>query len=452
HVYLDYTGGGLYAESQLQQQLQLLQGGVFGNPHSNNPTSLAATQLVEQARAYVLEFFNASPDEYVAIFTPNASGAIKLVGEAYPFDADSNYLLTLDNHNSVQGIREFARSKGATVSYVPVLAPELRIDPVRLEESLDLARPAGHHLFAFPAQSNFSGTQHPLELIERAQARGWDVLVDAAAFAPTNRLDLGAWKPDFVPISFYKMFGYPTGMGCLLARREALDKLQRPWFAGGTITIASAQADRHFLADGEAGFEDGTVNYLNIPAVEIGLRYLKAVGMDTIHERVRCLTGWLLGQLQPLRHSNGRPLVRLHGGKDLHLRGGTITVNFDDPEGRPMDGPRIEQLANHEKISLRTGCFCNPGAGEVAHDLPAEVMDDLFQYGRKLSFLEMRDVIEQKYGKNVSAVRISVGLASNFSDVYRLLKFVRGLLDRTAKQVGRVPALAAHGVMGRDTA
>ena len=44
HVYLDYTGGGLYAESQLRSHLQLLADNVFGNPHSNNPTSLAMTE------------------------------------------------------------------------------------------------------------------------------------------------------------------------------------------------------------------------------------------------------------------------------------------------------------------------------------------------------------------------------------------------------------------------
>ncbi len=104
--------------------------------------------------------------------------------------------------------------------------------------------------------------QHPLELIARARSLGWDVLVDAAAFAPSNRLDLAAWRPDFVPLSFYKMFGYPTGIGALLARREALEKLQRPWYAGGTITISSVQGDGYYLVPGEAGFEDGTVNYL----------------------------------------------------------------------------------------------------------------------------------------------------------------------------------------------
>ena len=120
HVYLDYTGGGLYAESQLQQHQDLLRHNVFGNPHSSNPTSQAATHYVDSARAYVLKFFNADPAEYDVIFTNNASGALKLVGESYPFAKGGRYLLTFDNHNSVNGIREFAHARGAEVTYIPV--------------------------------------------------------------------------------------------------------------------------------------------------------------------------------------------------------------------------------------------------------------------------------------------------------------------------------------------
>jgi molybdenum cofactor sulfurtransferase len=163
HVYLDYTGGGLYAQSQLHRHLVQLSDGVFGNPHSKNLTSMAMTRLVEQAREYVLRYFNASPEEYVAIFTPNATGALRLVGESYPFGPCDTYLLTFDNHNSVNGIREFARARGATVRYIPVVPPDLRADTGALATGLDMARPGANNLFAYPAQSNFSGVQHPLD-------------------------------------------------------------------------------------------------------------------------------------------------------------------------------------------------------------------------------------------------------------------------------------------------
>ncbi len=428
HVYLDYTGGGLYAESQLQQHIDLLHGHVFGNPHSSNPTSLAMTELVEHARHYVLEYFNAPPDEYVVIFTSNASGALKLVGESFPFGTGDHFLLTFDNHNSVNGIREFARACSADVTYVPVTLPDMRVDETQLAQLFELARPGGNNLFAYPAQSNFSGAQHPLDWVARAHAAGWTVLLDAAAFTPTNCLDLGEVKPDFVPLSFYKMFGYPTGIGCLLARREALARLRRPWFAGGTITVASVQGDKHYLAAGEAAFEDGTINYLNIPAVEIGLKYLQAIGIDLIHERVRCLAGWMLDNLLALRHRNGKPLVRLYGPTDTQRRGGTLTLNFYDVAGHVIDHRFIEQQANQVHISLRTGCFCNPGAGEIALGISKPELAACFsQPNERLTLDDFRLCID---GKATGAVRLSVGLASNFTDVQCAIQFAAGLVDQ----------------------
>ena len=428
-VYLDYTGGGLYAESQLRLHQQILAGKVFGNPHSTNPTSLAATQLIESTRTTILQFFNADPAEYTVIFTQNASGALKLVGESYPFEPGGHYLLTFDNHNSVNGIREFAHAKGAGVTYIPVSLPEMRVDKDSLDASLDLAAAGRNNLFAYPAQSNFSAVQHPLEWVERAHSRGWDVLLDAAAFAPNNPLDLGRYKADFVPLSFYKIFGYPTGIGALVARRAALQKLHRPWFAGGTITVASVQGDKYYLAEAPAAFEDGTLDYLNIPAVEIGLKHIQAIGFETIHERERTLTGWLLDNLSEMKHTSGVPLVRIYGPLTTVKRGGAVTANFFDKDGRPVDHRFIEQEANKHNISLRTGCFCNPGAGEIALEISQPELAACFTqpgHDQRLSLDDFRLCID---GKASGAVRVSLGLVSNFEDVQAFLKFAEGLLN-----------------------
>jgi len=433
-VYVDYTGGGLYADSQIRDHMDMLRNGVFGNPHSANPSSEATTRLVESAHAYVLKYFKASPDEYVAIFTSNATGALKLVGEAYPFQPDGRYLLTFDNHNSVNGIREYARTKGAEVTYLPVVPPDLRVDEDRLDEALAVTA-SGPKLFAYPAQSNFSGVKHPLDWIKKAHDKGWDVMVDCAAYVPTNRLDLSEVKPDFVPLSFYKMFGYPTGVGCLIARKDALKRLTRPWFAGGTITIASVQADSHFLAEGVEAFEDGTVNYLSLPAIEIGLRHLEDVGIGAISDRVTSLTGWLLDQLLELRHSNGASLVQVFGPTTTYMRGATITANFYDSDEILINHSRIEELASDARICLRSGCFCNPGAGEVAHGLTKEEMEEGFKNRDRMTFEQFQTILERIGGKSAGAVRISLGLASNFDDVYRVVEFARGLLDRQASQV-----------------
>ena len=425
HVYLDYTGAGLYADSQLAEHLEILRGAVFGNPHSSNPTSAAMTELVESARAAVLAFFRASPDEYVAIFTPNATGALHLVGEAYPFRPGDRFLLTFDNHNSVNGIREFARARGAETTYVPSLAPELRVDEAVLDRYLTDAGGDHHNLFAYPAQSNFSGVQHPLEWIERAHEHGWDVLLDAAAFVPTNRLDLSRHRPDFAVLSFYKMFGWPTGVGALVARREALAKLERPWFSGGTIVAAFVQREWYQSAPGAAHFEDGTVDFLNLPAVEIGLRHLDRFGMEAIHAHVEALAAALLDELDGVRHSNGSPAAVIYGPPSSDGRGATVAFNFLHPDGGIVDERYVDRVAQADNISLRTGCFCNPGAGEVAFTIARETLVG-GEFGEGMALDDYIDAIGLPSG---GAVRASLGLASNRADVERFARFTGAFVD-----------------------
>ncbi len=437
-VYLDFTGGGLHAASQVQEHVRMLNEEVLGNPHSVNPSSTRMTRRVEEARAAVLDYFNGAA-EYTAIFTLNASAALKLVGESYPFGLGGRLLLTTDNHNSVNGLREFAKKGGASVAYAPLTRPELRVDVTALDALLAQADGARPNLMAFPAQSNFSGVKHPLALIASARAAGWHVLLDAAAFVPSNRLDLRAVSPDFVVMSFYKIFGYPTGVGCLLVRNETLKSLRRPWFGGGTVNFATVQGRMHVLSSGEAGFEDGTLNYLSIPAVEIGLKHLQQVGMETIQTRIDCLTGWLISQLLGLRHSNGRPMVRLYGPADMIERGATVTLNLYDPQGHLVDYRRVEELAAQENISLRTGCFCNPGAGETAEDLSEDDMRaGLAEAGADINLQRFLHVMQERGGKSAGAIRVSMGLVSNFADVERFVKFIAGLRDQTALTIGAV--------------
>ena len=168
HIYLDYTGGGLYADSQLERHNHLLAEHVFGNPHSSNPTSQAATQLVEHAREYVLKFFNADPDEYLAIFTSNASGALKLVGE---FISLSQGTLHVDVRQPQlcerdSGIRACTRCGSDLYPHCLARYASRRFTTgPRTGASLP---ENGHNLFAYPAQSNFSSVKHPLEWIEKA--------------------------------------------------------------------------------------------------------------------------------------------------------------------------------------------------------------------------------------------------------------------------------------------
>jgi selenocysteine lyase/cysteine desulfurase len=433
HTYLDYTGAGVYARSQVEAHTDFLTRSIVGNPHSGNLASRAMTAWVRRGRRRVLEYFRASPDEYEVIFTANATGALKQVAESYPFGPGGRYLLTADNHNSVNGIREFARHRGAHIEYAPILGSDLRLDATALSDLL--AKPAaGPKLFAYPAQSNFSGVRHALDWVSEARRRGWDVLLDAAAFVPTSRLDLSQWQPDFVTLSFYKMFGYPTGIGALLARRTALDRLQRPWYAGGTTALSSVSAAEDegagfYLTPGGERFEDGTINYLSIPGVEMGLEWIESIGIDTIHTRTELLTEWLLDQVQQLRHGNGRPVVRVYGPRDMRDRGANVALNILDPSGALWDCWRVESLANEQNLSVRSGCHCNPGAREVALGYSRPLLAECFKNKDQRSFEEFTEATR---GCKDGVVRVSLGIASTFKDVYHFVAFARSFTDRHA--------------------
>ena len=140
----------------------------------------------------------------------------------------------------------------------------------------------------------------------------------------------------------------------------------------------------------------------------------------------------MLGELLSLRHANGRRLVRLYGPASAQGRGGTATMNFYDADDRVIDHLEIEQAAGRANISLRTGCFCNPGGGETALELSKTELIGCFSRTPaterpRFTPEDFRLCID---GKSTGAVRVSVGLASNFRDVYRFVEFARGFLQR----------------------
>jgi selenocysteine lyase/cysteine desulfurase len=344
---------------------------------------------------------------------------LRLVGEAFAFRRGSRLVLSADNHNSVNGIREIARVRGAEVHYAR-LDDELRIEG----EGRWLAPVTAPGLFAFPAQSNFSGVQHPLALVDVARRAGYAVLLDAAAFAPTNALRLDVVRPDFVALSFYKMFGYPTGVGALIARRAALAALERPWFAGGTVEFVSVQHRTHMLKAGAEGFEDGTPNFGAIAALGAGLELLGDAGMANVKRHVGGLTTLLLAELAALHHGNGRKMTRVYGPIDNRARGGTVAFNVVDRFGRVVPYQRVEQTALRRGVSIRGGCFCNPGAAERAFGFPASASAACMERARREGF-SVASFAECLSGEiAVGAVRASLGIASNGRDIQRLLEVV----------------------------
>jgi len=421
-IYLDYTGSGLYPDSLVEQYADLIRHGNLGNPHSSNPASERSSLIEYQTRIGILEFFNAA-DDYEVIFTQNASMGAKLVGESYHFFDTSHYLVLADNHNSVIGIREYLPDANG-YDVCEIQKQDLRIPADILLDHLKNKPEGVNNLFAFPAQSNVSGVQHDLSWIQTAQDMGWDVLLDAAAYVPTSVLDLSVYKPDFVILSFYKMFGFPTGIGALLIKKTSFSKLIKKGFAGGTVEIASALTNNKILSlSMSKRFENGTIDFLSFPAVINGLEFLSRIGMKKINARIKWLRSYLFEQLNDLKHSNGIPMVNLYGPRDNEHVGGTISMNVIDSNGKAYPFDAVQQKANECKISIRSGCFCNPGIDETMNDITPENLNWFF--GLQDSVYQCSfEIKTSMFGVNRGAVRVAVGIPTTISELDRFINFI----------------------------
>jgi len=143
--------------------------------------------------------------------------------------------------------------------------------------------------------------------------------------------------------------------------------------------------------------------------------------MPRITAHVRVLTSDLLDGLRSLHHGNGVPLVRVYGPNGMNDRGGAVAFNVCDRDGTPIPYAIVEAKARRANVSLRGGCFCNPGASEAAFALdPASIASCLGALGEKFTPERFTECTNTAVG----AVRISIGLANNTADIERAIAVV----------------------------
>ncbi|WJX49485.1 Molybdenum cofactor sulfurase [Trifolium repens] len=451
-VYLDHAGATLYSELQMESVFKDLTSNVYGNPHSQSDSSSATLEIVRDARQQVLDYCNASPKDYKCIFTSGATAALKLVGEAFPWSCNSNFMYTMENHNSVLGIREYALDQGAAAIAVDIEDVNPRIEDENFSTKISLhqvqrrkaaglleGEPMGdvYNLFAFPSECNFSGLRFDLDLakiIKEDPSRilgtsvckngRWLVLIDAAKGSATMPPDLSKYPVDFVALSFYKLFGYPTGLGALIVRNDAAKLLKKSYFSGGTVAASIADIDFIKRREGiEELFEDGTASFLSIASLHHGFKILNSLTVSAISRHTTSLALYTRKTLLALRHGDGSNVCILYGRHNsmemCHEMGPIVSFNLKRSDGSWYGYREVEKLASLSGIQLRTGCFCNPGA--CAKYLGLSHMELISNTEAGHVCWDDRDIIN---GKPVGAVRVSFGYMSTYEDAKKFVDFV----------------------------
>lgn len=431
-TYLDHAAATLHPQSAVLNYCQDINTNLYGNPHSHSPSSRLSHDSVEGVRYRILQHFDADPEEYTVIFTSGCTAALKLVAECFPWRPGSVFSYLTDSHTSVVGMRGLTSGRGVTT--LPVAPQDLANKSKNTAEDANTSCQTPH-LFCFPAQSNFSGKKYPLSYVEGIQAgrlypasghKGkWLVLLDAASYVCTSPLNLKQCQADFIPISFYKMLGFPTGLGALLVRTEVAAMLEKSYFGGGTAAAYLSGEDYYVEARSTSDrFEDGTISFLDIIALNHSFDALHKLtgGMQSVQQHTFGLALYTYLVLSSLRHVTGRPLAQIYTDGQFDSpssQGPILNFNLLDAHGEFIGYSQVDRMASLYNIHVRTGCFCNTGACQSFLGISNQQMKSNLQAGHVCG-----DNMDLVLGQPTGSVRVSFGYMSTFQDCQNFLKFV----------------------------
>lgn len=430
-TYLDHGGTTLPSNSLTKLFCKEMQTNLLANPHSDSLNPSTSALIVAETRAKVLKMFNADADHFDVVFTANATGAIKLVTEGFCGNEEGfDYFYHRNSHTSLVGVRELADRSHCFASELETgdwLAGRC-ID----SEALRLARPT---LFAYPAQSNMNGERLPLDWAGRLRHSLYHpntyTLLDAAALVSTSPLDLSNHRlaPDFISLSFYKIFGFPD-LGALILRKAAGHVFdRRKYFGGGTTEMVTCIGDS-WVARKQSSFharlEDGTIAIRSILALKCAIDTHRSLfgELGEVSRHTTWLARNLHDRLSSLRHSNGVPVCQIYKAPtstygDSSNQGATVTFNIRKGDGSWLGCWHVGSLLRANNIHVRTGNLCNPAGVACALDVDAEwlraAFDNDFRCNTEVDVLR---------GVPIGMVRATLGAMSTRADVDVLVSFI----------------------------
>jgi cysteine desulfurase/selenocysteine lyase len=307
-----------------------------------------ATEMFEASRQSVAEFLGAKSEEIV--FTKSATESLNLLAYAISnADPSSKFAIgpqhtivvsEMEHHANLIPWQQLAKRSGAGLKWFSVTS-DGRLD----ETNIDSLITPQTKIVAITQQSNVLGTINNLDrIIKKAHEVGAIVIVDACQSVPHIPVDVTKLGADFLTFSGHKILG-PTGVGVLWGRYELLNELP-PFLFGGSMIENVTMSDATW-AEAPRRFEAGVPNMAQVVGLAAAIKYIQAIGINSIHEYEKTLTAYLLKELAQISG------VSVVGPTDLSLRGGTVSFTIDGIH--PHD---LGQYLDSAGIAVRTGHHC----------------------------------------------------------------------------------------------
>ena len=313
------------------------------NAHRANHTLAdEATAALEEARRRISSYFGTSADQLV--YTSGATEAINLVAYGWAREnlgeGDVVVLTEMEHHADIVPWQQLSKERGVEVRYVPIDTESYSLDMKAFEVAVDDAS-----LVCVVHTSNVLGVRNPVErVVELSHAAGAKVLLDCAQGAPHERIAFDESGVDFVAISAHKMGG-PTGIGCLLAKKDAMAQMG-PFMTGGSM-IKRVSTEGSTFQDGHAMFETGTPRIAEAIGWGAAVEWLEQLDMNEVHSHINEIASWTAAKMEGIEG------ITVYGDPSRHDSSGAVSFLHNTIQSQDL-----ALLLDEGGFAVRTGHHC----------------------------------------------------------------------------------------------
>ena len=342
-IYLDNAATTAVCKEAKEAMVPLLED-EYGNPSANYPFGDRAGSIVERARIRIAGMINANPENI--IFTSGGTESDNSAVLKIKDIENSHIITTKIEHHAVLNTCEYARKKGAEVTYLNV-NPDGEINIDELEKSIK----ENTRLISVMFANNEIGTIEPIAKIGRlARAYGITFHTDAVQAFGHVPINVARMNIDMMSVSAHKFNG-PKGVGFLYVRN--IDDFEPLIWGGGQ----------------ENGKRSGTENVAGIAGMEqAAIQSIK--NMSYRMQKEQYLRNYLINRVM-----NEIDDVKLNGHKFKRLPG---NANFSF---KNINAAKLVEDMGNEGICISAGSACAAAGGKPSQVIMAINVQKEYAYG-----------------------------------------------------------------------
>lgn len=317
---------------------------------SGHRLSIEAGRVVLGAREKLASLFNIGDPLQIA-FTKNATEAVNIAVDGLLSPGD-HCITTGMEHNAVMRPLRALEEAGLELTIAPCSAKG-ELDPADIEKSIK----KNTRLIIVTHASNVTGAITPVEEIGRiSRGHGIPFCVDAAQTAGAVPIDVRKMHIDLLAFTGHKSLFGMQGTGGLYVGKGWETRIP-PLMRGGTGSRSEFEQQPDFMPD---RYECGTPNTPGIAALEAGVSFIAAKGIEAIRQEEISLTRHFLQKLDALS------FIDVYGPQDAERLAPVVSFNV-----RGM-APSEASLFLDEKFGImcRPGLHCAPAAHRTIGTFP----------------------------------------------------------------------------------